>query len=176
MTTAIKTDSLMTGMFRTKEDADNAYTALQLRGYGSNEIYLLMSQGTHDTHFHNGIHEKSIGNKAMEGAGTGGAIGVTVGAIAAAIAVIGTSIVIPGLGLVIAGPLVAAAAGAGAGGVAGGIIGALVGAGIPKERAIIYEKGISEGNIVIGVRPRNQADAEFIENEWIKNHVVEIHH
>ena len=176
MATDIKTDSLMTGMFRTKEDADNAYTALQLRGYGSNDIYLLMSQNTRDTHFHNGIHEKSIGNKSLEGAGTGSAIGLTLGAVAAALAVVGTSLVIPGLGLVIAGPLVAAAAGAGAGGVAGGILGALIGAGIPQERAIIYEKGIQEGNIVLGVRPRSTHDAELIQNDWIKNNVVEIHH
>ena len=176
METKIKADTLMTGMFRDKESADRAYMALQLRGYSSKEIYLLMSEQTKSNHFANGVHATSIGNKSLEGAGAGSAIGLTLGAIAAAIAVIGTSVVIPGLGLVIAGPLVAAAAGAGAGGVAGGLIGALVGAGIPKERAIVYEKGIKEGNIVIGFRPRTTEDAEFIENEWIKNGVLEIHH
>ena len=63
-----------------------------------------------------------------------------------------------------------------AGGIAGGLIGAMVGAGIPKERAIVYEKGLQEGHIVIGVHPRNAADAEYIQNEWIKNGVLEIHH
>jgi hypothetical protein len=176
MDTKIKSGELMTGMFLNKEDADRAYTALQLRGYGSNEIYLLMSEDTRSKHFHDSIHTKNIGNKALEGAGTGSAVGITLGAIAAAIAVAGTTLIIPGLGLVIAGPLVAAAAGAGAGGVAGGVIGALVGAGIPKERAIVYEKGIREGSIVLGVRPKTDADAEFIENEWIRDNVVEIHH
>ena len=170
------TDTLMTGMFRDRESADRAYTAIQLRGYSSKEIYLLMSEDTKTRHFSGGTHTTNIGNKAMEGAGTGGAIGLTIGAIAAAIAVVGTTIIIPPLGLVIAGPLVAAAAGAGAGGIAGGLLGALIGAGIPKERAVVYEQGIKEGNIVIGFHPRNEADAEYIENEWIKNGVMEIHH
>lgn len=166
----------MTGMFKTREDADHAYMALQLRGYSSKEIYLLMSEDTRSRHFSDSVHTTTIGNKALEGAGTGSAIGMTVGAIAAAIAVVGTTLIIPGLGLVIAGPLVAAAAGAGAGGVAGGILGAMIGAGVPKERAVIYEKGIREGNIIIGVHPRNTEDAEYIEREWIKNNVLEIHH
>jgi hypothetical protein len=176
METKINSDTLMTGMFKNKNDADQAYMALQLRGYGSNEIYLLMSEDTKNNHFENGIHTTTIGNKALAGIGAGSAIGMTVGAVTAAIGVIGSSLVIPGIGLVIAGPLVAAAAGAGAGSLAGGIIGALVGAGIPKERAIIYEKGIRDGNIIVGVRPRNAEDVGYIENEWIKNNVVEIHH
>jgi hypothetical protein len=175
MDTKIKGDGLMTGMFRDRDSADRAYTAVQLRGYSSEDIYLMMSEDTRNKHFHSGVHTTAIGNKALEGAGAGSAIGITVGAVAAAIAA-AASITIPGLGILIAGPLVAAAAGAGAGGVAGGLIGAMVGAGIPKERAIVYEKGLQEGHIVIGVRPRNAADAEFIQNEWIKNGVLEIHH
>ena len=73
-----------------------------------------------------------LGNKAMESAGVGGAIGVTAGAILAALAAIGTSIAIPGLGVVIAGPIAVALAGAGAGGLTGGIIGALIGWGIRR--------------------------------------------
>jgi hypothetical protein len=168
--------TLLTGMFRDRESADRAYHALMARGYKSDEIYLLMSDETRDKHFAGDIHTKNIGNKAMEGAGTGSAIGMTLGAIAAAIAVVGTSIIIPGLGLVIAGPLVAAAAGAGAGGLTGGIIGALVGAGIPQERAVVYERGIREGHVVLGVRVHSSADAEYIENEWLRNNVLEIHH
>ena len=176
MDTKIKSGELMTGMFPDRESADRAYKAIQLRGYGSNEIYLIMSEDIRNSHFSSDGHTTGIGNKALEGTGTGSAIGLTVGAIAAAIAAVGATIVLPGLGLVLAGPLAAAAAGAGAGGLAGGIIGALVGAGIPKERAIIFEKGVKDGNIVIGVRPKNETDAGYIENEWIKNKVLEIHH
>jgi hypothetical protein len=82
---------------------------------------------------------------------------------------------IPGLGIVVAGPLAAAVAGAGAGGVTGGIIGALIGSGIPEERAHVYEKGVKEGNIVMGVDARDQADADYFENNWRNNNVAEIH-
>ena len=176
METAIKAGTLMTGMFPDRDSAERAYKAIQLRGYASDEIYLVMSEDVRNKHFASDGHTVNIGNKALEGTGTGSAIGITVGAIAAAIAAVGVSIVVPGLGLVIAGPLVAAAAGAGAGGVAGGLIGALIGAGIPQERAVIYEKGLQEGNIVVGVRPKSDADAEYIQNDWIKNNVIEIHH
>jgi hypothetical protein len=57
-------------------------------------------------------------------------------------------------------------AGAGAGGATGGLIGALIGAGIPEERAKYYEEGIKNGGTVIGVRPRNDEDAEYLENNW----------
>jgi len=70
--------------------------------------------------------DSELGNKAMESAGVGGAIGVTAGATLATVAAIGRSIAIPGLGVVIAGPIAAALAGAGAGGLTGGIIGALI--------------------------------------------------
>jgi len=81
------TDTLMTGMFRDRESADRAYTAIQLRGYSSKEIYLLMSEDTKTRHFSGGTHTTNIGNKAMEGAGTGGAIGLTIGAIDPAIGI-----------------------------------------------------------------------------------------
>ncbi|MEO7522744.1 MAG: hypothetical protein ABIT58_01545, partial [Ferruginibacter sp.] len=115
-------------------------------------------------HFTKGDTE--IGTKALEGAGTGSAIGAGVGAVAAAIAAIGTSLLIPGLGLIIAGPLAAGIAGAGAGGVAGGLIGALVGSGMPEERARLYESGIKDGKIVMGVNPKNDEDAKYFESEW----------
>jgi hypothetical protein len=67
---------------------------------------------------------------------------------------------------VIAGPIAAGLAGAGAGGLTGGVLGALVGAGIPEDRAKEYESGIKEGNIVMGVNPRSDDDATYLENEW----------
>jgi hypothetical protein len=57
-------------------------------------------------------------------------------------------------------------AGAGAGGVTGGIVGALVGSGIPKDRAERYERGIKQGDIVMGVRPRTEEEAKFLEQDW----------
>lgn len=166
---------LVTGMFTDRESAERAYTNLLARGYSDKEIHLIMSDDTRKKHFANEEHKTELGNKALEGAGTGSAIGSTVGAIAGAVAAIGTTLLIPGLGIVVAGPIAAALAGAGAGGVTGGIIGALVGSGIPKERAVVYEKGINDGHIVMGVNARNTDDAAYFEEDWRTNRAQEIH-
>ena len=99
----------------------------------------------------------------------------TIGAIAGVVAAIGTTLVIPGLGILIAGPIVAGIAGAGAGGIAGGVIGALVGSGIPEERAKLYESGIENGNVVLGVNPRNEEDAKYFEENWRSNNAEDIY-
>ncbi len=65
------------------------------------------------------------------------------------------------------GPIAAALAGGAAGAVGGGLIGALIGVGIPEDRAKRYDQGIREGNIVIGVTPRSEEDAELIAIAWI---------
>jgi len=161
---------IMTGMFKDRESAEGAYGALHAKGYEKDKVNLLMSDETRKKHFgHDGDHQTDLGNKALEGAGVGSAIGGTVGAVIAAIAAIGTVVALPGLGLVIAGPLAAALAGAGAGGLTGGVVGALVGSGIPEERAKLYESGIKEGGIVMGVEPKNEEDAKYLKEEWEKN-------
>lgn len=166
---------MLTGMFPDRESTEQAYNDLQRRGYSKDDINLVMSDKTRKEQFSGDVKETEIGTKAAEGAGKGSAIGGTVGAIAGVIAAIGTSLVIPGLGIVIAGPIAAGLAGAGAGGVAGGVIGALVGSGIPEARAKLYESGLEEGQIVIGVQPRNDEDAEYFENNWRANKAEEIH-
>lgn len=165
---------LITGMFRDRDSAERAYQSIHDRGYTNDDVHLIMSEDTKKKHFAE-VGKTELGNKALEGAGTGSAIGGTLGAIAGAVAAIGTSLLIPGLGIVVAGPLAAAIAGAGAGGVTGGIIGAMIGAGIPEARARVYEKGVKEGNIVIGVRTRNDEDAAYFEDEWRRNNAIEIH-
>lgn len=174
-TTTTMGNHLVTGIFIDKDHANNAYTSLQTRGYNKDNIHLIMSDDTRKKHFSHETVKTDLGNKAMEGAGTGSAIGGTVGAIAAAVAAIGTNLLLPGLGLVIAGPLAAALAGAGAGGLTGGIIGALVGSGIPKERALVYEKGINQGHIVMGVHAHDAEHAAEIENELRAHNANEIH-
>lgn len=165
----------LTGMFRDRESTENAYNTLHERGYTKDDINLVMSDETRKKHFSGEVKETEIGTKAAEGAGKGSAIGSTVGAIAGVIAAIGTSLVIPGLGIVIAGPIAAGLAGAGAGGITGGMIGALVGAGIPEARAKLYESGIKNGSIVIGVKPRNDDDAKYFEEKWRTNKGEEIY-
>lgn len=168
--------SMLTGMFRDRESTENAYSSLQERGYSKDDINLIMSDDTRKKHFSgDDVKDTDLGTKAAEGAGKGSAIGGTVGAIVGVIAAVGTSLVIPGLGLVIAGPIAAGLAGAGAGSITGGVIGALVGAGIPEDRAKAYESGIKDGNIVMGVKPRNDDDARYFENNWRSNQGEEIH-
>jgi hypothetical protein len=160
--------NFLTGTFRDLESAERAYNKLRDRGYSDNEINVIMSEDSLKRYFKDDDRNKKtdFGNKAKEGAGTGSAIGGAIGAAAGIVAAIGTSVVIPGLGFVIAGPLAAGLAGAGAGGIAGGIVGALVGAGMPKDRAEKYAKGIKDGHIVVGVNVRNENDATYFDEEW----------
>ena len=172
MTSATATSGrLVTGMFPDRESAEAAYGTAHERGYSKNDVDLVMSDKTRDKHFTGTTAWKQteLGNKAAEGAGIGGAIGGSVGAIAAAIAAIGTSLALPGLGLVIAGPLAAAVAGAGAGAAGGGLIGALVGWGRPEERVKRYEDGLKKGGILMGVRAKNNEDADHLESSWKSN-------
>ncbi|MBL0032868.1 MAG: hypothetical protein IPP27_12100 [Bacteroidetes bacterium] len=160
---------MLTGMFADRESTEQAYSSLNERGYTKDDINLVMSDETRKKHFSGEMSDTELGTKAAEGAGKGSAIGGTVGAIAGVIAAIGTSLVIPGLGIVVAGPIAAGLAGAGAGGITGGIIGALVGSGIPEERAKLYEQGVKEGRIVMGVHPRNDEDSKYFEEKWRAN-------
>jgi uncharacterized protein YjbJ (UPF0337 family) len=164
-TNDVVSDRWMTGSFSDRDSAERAYGSLRDRGYSESDINVLMSDDARTRHFSDGT-ETELGNKALEGAGVGSAIGGTLGAIIGGIAAIGTSVLIPGLGLVVAGPLAAALAGAGAGGATGGLVGALVGYGIPEEEAQRYEQDIKNGNIVMGFKPRNNDDYSYYDNEW----------
>lgn len=162
---------MLTTVFNDRDSAERAYSDLQSRGYTDKDVNLLMSDETRDRHFasqHEDGHDTALGDKAMEKAGVGSAIGGTVGAVAAAVAAIGTNLILPGLGLVVAGPLAAGLAGAGAGGLTGGLIGALVGSGIPKERAEEYESNIKQGGIVMGVHPRDDEHATYLQQQGFR--------
>ena len=158
---------IVTGLFKDNRSAECAYDALSERGYGKDDADVMMSDQTRDKYYSGAAAEDTeLGSKAMEGTGTGAAIGGTLGAIIAGIAAIGTSVVLPGIGLIVAGPLAAALVGAGAGGLAGGLLGALVGSGIPEENAAAYETGIKSGGIVLRATPRTAEDAAFIESKF----------
>lgn len=157
---------MVTGLFKDRESAEQAYGSLSSRGYTKDDVNLVMSDDTRKKYFSDDAPDSELGSKALEGAGTGGAIGGVTGAVLGAIAAIGTSVLIPGLGLIIAGPIAAGLAGAGAGSLTGGLIGALVGSGIPEDRAKVYDEGVRGGGILMGVNAREDADAEHFESEW----------
>jgi len=164
-TTGTSRGTMVTGLFRDRDSAERAYSSLTSRGYSKDDISLMMSDEARNRHFGD-RSDSELGDKALEGAGVGSAIGGTIGAILAGIAAIGTNVLLPGVGLVVAGPLAAALAGAGAGGLTGGLLGALIGSGIPEDRAKAYESGIKEGGMVMGVNARNPEDAEYFEREF----------
>ena len=158
---------LITGMFEDRESAERAYQSVASRGYGSDDTSVIMSDDTRNKYYPAGSeHTSALADKTLEDAGKGAAIGGTLGAIIAGVAAIGTSVLIPGLGLLVAGPLAAGLVGAGAGGLTGGLIGALVGHGVPDEHAAEYEEGIKNGNVFMGVHPRNEEDASYFHNEF----------
>ena len=165
--TARQRNKMVTGLFRDRESAEGAYRSLSERGYGTDDVNLLMSEDTRKKYFDD--KDSELGTKAWEGAGKGAAIGGGVGATLAAIAAIGTTLALPGLGLLIAGPIAAGLAGGGAGALTGGLIGGLVGHGIPEEEAKAYEQGIKDGGIVMGVNPRSDEDADYFEQNWRAN-------
>ena len=164
-------NQMLTGLFNDRDSAEKAYTSLRSRGYNDDDVNVMMSDQTRDSWFsgEDADNTTELGSKALEGAGAGSAIGGTLGAIIAGIAAIGTNVFLPGLGLVVAGPLAAALAGAGAGGLTGGLVGALIGSGIPEDRAKLYDEGIRNGGMVMGVNPRTPEDADYFENEWRNN-------
>jgi hypothetical protein len=154
---------LMTCMFRTREDAERAYSSACDRGYSERDVSVLMTEDTRNRLYPPGDRTK-LGSKAAEGAGIGGVAGAGLGALLAGLAAVG--IAVPGLPIIAMGPLAAALTGGAAGGTLGAIVGGLVGSGIPEERAKLYEKGVREGGIVFGVTPRNEEDAGYFEQEW----------
>jgi hypothetical protein len=164
-----KHDRYVSGLYTTPESATRAYNSLTTdHGYRPDDINVLMSDDTRKKHFGDVKpgSELAGGTKAAEGLGVGSAIGGGIGAALGALFAVGTSIVVPGLGLVVAGPIAAALAGAGAGGATGGLVGALIGAGIPEDRAAVYERGIRDGGIVIGTRPRDEKHAAELERDF----------
>jgi len=154
----------MTCIFRDREAAERAYGSLASRGYGKNEVSLLMSDEARNRHFPKTSATTELGSKAAEGAGIGAAAGGGLGALLLGLAAAGFAV--PGLPILAMGPLAAAITGAGTGGAVGALVGALVGSGIPEERARLYEQGIKEGGIVMGVTPRSDEDAEYFDREW----------
>ncbi|WP_231864253.1 hypothetical protein [Sorangium cellulosum] len=141
---------LVTGLVRTWSDAERSVERVMSCGYTRDAISLVMSAGRD--------------HRAVDGtAGAAADVGGAAGAASTALVVLGAGAVFPGLGLVAAGPIEAALAGAGAGGAAGGLVDALVGAGIPEHRASIYDSGLRQGAILVGVNASSERDAEILE-------------
>ncbi|AIL12808.1 hypothetical protein IM40_03590 [Candidatus Paracaedimonas acanthamoebae] len=159
-------------LFKNPYEAESAYNELLNKGYKQEDITLIMSNNTHETHFtKNHNIENKVVAKSFQQISAGGAIGGAVGVIAAALITIGATAV-PGLGITIVGSLAAIFAGIGAGAATGSLVGALIGTGISNEDANKYEQGIKEGGIVIGITPPTTQEYEELKNSWAQSHAL----
>lgn len=165
---------MITGLFKSRDSAEDAYRCAADLGYEKSDINVLMSDDTRDRYFSGRAANTELASKAAQSADDtdsaadelGGPTGGTMGTLAPVLAAIGTVLLIPGLGIVAAGPVALALTAAGAVGVAGGLIGALTNWGIPKPRVEQYEAGIREGGVLIGVKPRSDEDRERLMQQW----------
>src|SRR5438067_605712 len=67
---------IVTGLFPDRASAERAYSSVAVRGYGTDDINLVMSDETRNRDFPQGqAVATELGSKAAEGAGIGGAIG-----------------------------------------------------------------------------------------------------
>ena len=150
--------NLITGLFDTGVAAERAVAQLKQIGYGQYEISIVMKDREAADNL---AHD--VGARSMEGVGAGATIGGTLGAVLAGLLAVGT-VTVPGVGLLAAGPLAAMLAGAGAGGIAGGLVGWLTSLGIPDDVAPYYERGLSEGGVVVAVaaHPGDEARVQQI--------------
>lgn len=144
---------LVTGLLQTRSGAERAIERVMSCGYRRDAISIVMSHAARGHRVEGGR-----GSRAAAGAdvATSGAAGAGGGAFAA----LGAGAAFPDLGVVAAGPIGAALA---AGGGAGGLAGALAAAGIPEHRARVYEAGLRQGEILVGVHAQSQRDAEILE-------------
>jgi hypothetical protein len=157
---------MVTGLFKDSESVERAYEIVSQRDYGTADINVVMSDETRRRYFSDDRQiNTELGQKVAEGGELGGPMGGSIGTIIPALIAVGV-VALPGLGLVFAGPLAVALAGAGAAGLAVGLIGALSDWGIPEERVHQYEAGIHDGGILMGVKPRSDQDARYIEQQW----------
>lgn len=130
----------LTALFYDVNSASRALDALLDTGVSRHDISLLTSEAGARSHF--SIRE---GNKAGEGAATGGMIGGTLGLIAGTLVTAATA----GVGILATGPIMVGLAGLGTGAVVGGIAGALTGMGVPEHEAKFYEREVKERNAIL---------------------------
>ena len=140
------TNSVVFGIFGSKEQVETAVTEMKREGFSSSDISVLFPYNKDRKDF---APEKAT--KAPEGALAGATPGAVIGGGLGWLDSIG-ALGIPGLGLfVAAGPIMALLSGVGVGAAVGGLTGALIGVGIPEYEAPRYEGLIKNGSILFSV-------------------------
>ena len=150
-----KDQTLVTGVFSTRDDATWAVQMLEERGFLDSDISLLMSDSVGED------FKIKDSSKMPEGLAAGATAGGVIGALIAGLTAVGT--ITTGGGLLIAGPLVAALAGGGAGAGIGGIVGGLAGAGMTEHEAMLFASELEDGRILVAVHCSSDARKETAE-------------
>lgn len=150
----------VTGIFRTKEQAEQEIDRLKELGIEEEHINLLMP-GTNAR-----AVETSVETSDTEGSGVGSALGAVVGGSAgAAIGTLVGAVLLPGVGPVLAVGIAAA----GLLGLGGAVMGAAAGAafdnaaeiGIPHDEIYVYEDALRKGRTVLIAFADDPQQAEY---------------
>jgi len=141
------------GVFKRREDVEDALRALKSANYDMDRVSLI-ARHVEDVKGAEEVTENQ-GNEASEGAGVGATTGTVLGGITGFLIGVGV-LAIPGVGPILAAgaeisALGSTLAGAGIGAATGGIIGALVGMGIPEENAKVYNERVKAGQYLLMV-------------------------
>jgi hypothetical protein len=137
----------VSGVFRSRSDAEHAMAEMRSIGLGDHQITLL-TPGRAEAQF------QSVPTDATEQPGMGKAIGAVVGASAGLSgAALLIAAVIPGVGPITAmgllGELILGAAGAGVGAAAGGKLENSMTEGLPEDELFVYEDALRKGRSVV---------------------------
>ena len=155
------------GLFRDREDTEQAVAALEEADFTRAEVGLLAQRDAVED-----ILDADREEAAVESAGVGALGGSALGGLIGLLA--GTSaIVVPGVGPAIAvgawaGVLGTTAAGAGVGAAYGGLVGALIGFGVTEEQTHVYVEGVQEGGILMVVQP--ESGSKDVAAEILRDH------
>ena len=140
-------DHIVSGLFTDSKKAGKAVAELKEQGFTDDISVIAKDPQDADNSSHQ--IKQNVTDGAIGGAATGGVIGALAGIIAGA-----ASVLVPGIGtLVVAGPLAATwgITGGALGALTGGLVGAMVDAGIPEEKARMYEDRIKAGDVLVSV-------------------------
>jgi hypothetical protein len=164
--TQLPRDKSLSGVFTDIRSGERAYGLLREMGY-LDDVSVLLSDEARVRYFPSpGLKGEVIGDEKGGGLGFGSIVGASAGAALGALLGAAVSLAIPGPGVVIVGALAAVLIGAILGGLSGALLGSLLGIGYSEESAKKSEEKTRPGNVIIGVNPRSEEDAEKIAGEW----------
>lgn len=149
-------DTTTFALFHTQESAENAINELSDIGISSKDISIVVKDKVTTAHMQGGV-ASSLGTERI-------LVGIT-----SILAGIG-AIVIPGVGgILMAGPCAVALTDL----LAGGLIGGLIGLGLPNEDALLYEKDLKVGGILLGI-PTTTISEEPVKDILQRHHASQI--